>query len=672
MKRMSTKRQSLTKKMLSYFIPAITIGILGISLITYYFSSKTLIKNSMILMESVSEQSAMRINDKIKFNLESVNEVSFDKRLINENISIKDKREILKDNFLGKGFKAFGIVDLSGKVYYDTGTLGDISDREFFKKSIRGEACVSEPYVDGVNTDYLISYTVPLKSGEKVVGLIIGIRLASELSDIVTEIKFLETGNAFMLSNDGTIIAHKDFNLVKEKTNYIKNNSDSSEYIDLIDVHKNMIEGSKGAREYNLNTDKKYISYAPVKDTGWSVGITIDKSDLLKELKSLNIILWSTSVLIGLLIVCILILLTRRFAKVFDSIKINMNNFAVGNLKTRFNDKQLDINDELGEICNAIESSRKSVGKMIGTIQLSAEELSNDSIELSNISEELSMVANNIVIAIGEIASSTNNQSSDLQKMVNTVNNLGIKLKKVSNNISNINSMTLEIDNNSIKSNDDMKNLINSINTFDNKFNGFVKSIENMNSDIGTVKSIFVLINNIAEQTNLLALNAAIEAARVGEAGKGFAVVAEEVRTLAENSKEASDKIHLILNSIFNSANIISEETKTMSKDLEKQKNIVEETINSFGEISNSVKNISPRILEINNEFNDIEVDRDNLLEFVQEVSALSEEIAASSEEVTASAQELNKNSECALESSKRLAKKTESMTKQVDKFQVQ
>ena len=58
--------------------------------------------------------------------------------------------------------------------------------------------------------------------------------------------------------------------------------------------------------------------------------------------------------------------------------------------------------------------------------------------------------------------------------------------------------------------------------------------------EIGEIVSV---ITGISDQTNLLALNAAIEAARAGEQGRGFAVVAEEVKNLAEDSREAAERI---------------------------------------------------------------------------------------------------------------------------------
>ena len=67
-----------------------------------------------------------------------------------------------------------------------------------------------------------------------------------------------------------------------------------------------------------------------------------------------------------------------------------------------------------------------------------------------------------------------------------------------------------------------------------------IESLGKRSEEIG---EIVVVITNISEQTNLLALNAAIEAARAGDQGRGFAVVAEEVKNLAEDSREAAERI---------------------------------------------------------------------------------------------------------------------------------
>ena len=71
-------------------------------------------------------------------------------------------------------------------------------------------------------------------------------------------------------------------------------------------------------------------------------------------------------------------------------------------------------------------------------------------------------------------------------------------------------------------------------------------SVTELQNKTNQVKSITDIILNISSQTNLLALNASIEAARAGEAGKGFGVVAEEIRKLAELSKEAANRIQEI------------------------------------------------------------------------------------------------------------------------------
>lgn len=74
-----------------------------------------------------------------------------------------------------------------------------------------------------------------------------------------------------------------------------------------------------------------------------------------------------------------------------------------------------------------------------------------------------------------------------------------------------------------------------------------IAHLEQISQDIGSITN---MINTISQQTNLLSLNAAIESARAGEHGKGFAVVAQEVRKLSEETKEATDRINVLVNGV--------------------------------------------------------------------------------------------------------------------------
>lgn len=99
--------------------------------------------------------------------------------------------------------------------------------------------------------------------------------------------------------------------------------------------------------------------------------------------------------------------------------------------------------------------------------------------------------------------------------------------------------------------------------TISDQVNTIAETIVRLSEQSQQIGEIIETVNDIADQSNLLALNAAIEAARAGEAGKGFAVVAGEVRSLAEQSTQATAKIREILGEIqkaTNSAAMVTEE----------------------------------------------------------------------------------------------------------------
>ncbi len=294
---------------------------------------------------------------------------------------------------------------------------------------------------------------------------------------------------------------------------------------------------------------------------------------------------------------------------------------------------EIKSKDEIGQLGESFNRMMTQITTLVNQTNLSAEEVLSTATRLSDVSKNTAMSAKEISVATEEIASGAstlaleaergNELSFNIKTEMDLVVGSNFEMGKSANEVREVSEQGIEY----------MSQLIEKTNMTENMIRSMTEKVDNLKSRTTSIRQILDVLNNMTRQTNILSLNAAIEAARAGAAGKGFMVVADEIRKLAEQSKQSIEVVGQITEGIQN-------EVEDTVRVLSEAYPVFKEQIDSIKKADLIFKNVQGQMGEFiqhldsaTNSIQQLEQSQMTLSEAMSSVSAVSQQSSATSEE---------------------------------------
>ena len=431
--------------------------------------------------------------------------------------------------------------------------------------------------------------------------------------------------------------------------------------------YENDIYGDGASLTNTFVHSGQLVSYYSFKN-GWKAVYSAPLDVLMRDvIKAKNTTVMITVIFI-LLALGIGFIIATSISAPINKLSQAMAEAETGNLGVEYT---YNLDNEIGRLVRSFNQMISNIKSLVLDTKNVAETIESNTGTLQIVSESTATSANQITQAIESIATGTESQTIQIVESTQMMDNLSENINLATNKVQGVQ----EVANNTMRVSNDTVSTMEELTSQSEKTIEISEQIERQIEELGDeasqITNVIGMIQSISEQTNLLALNATIEAARAGEAGRGFGVVADEIRKLANQSKDATSRIEQIIVSIMAKKDTSIKGAREATNLIAMQRPIVDNTNHAFEKINAEMERVVTQLDDLHELFGQITRDKDQTVGAISEISDIIGHSASAAEEVFATSAEQSTSAERIAEMSNELLQGVEELKAAQQKFRL-
>ncbi|MFB5762187.1 methyl-accepting chemotaxis protein [Paenibacillus medicaginis] len=630
--------KSVGMKLFLIFFITIMIAVVSLGTISYATARNTIEQNAALAYQQTVNQTSEKLDIILERFLDTSTQIFFDteiadllRTISNPDISSYDAfmaidsvtKKLTNVAFNNKAIESIYLYpeDPNG-VIMGTGNKKDVRSEPWFAEMLQNTGVrwlPTEVSSSGIKTYRLVRSMNDLSVlGAKYV-LVMDLKLSS-LEEQLEGLDLGDGGAIHLVTKDGIPVASNQQDMVG-----------SGQTLDYVKELKEP-QGSNTVRVDLNGKDQEVLSVHTTLGTSqWILNGIVPVSALLQSTKGILILTWVFVIAAAIVAVLLGWLMVRMIGRPLKRMKDLMNEGAKGNLGVRTDYRS---RDEIGQLSTSFNEMMEQITELVQQTNSTAKDVLLTASELSDASKKTAISAREIAVATEEIANGASSLATEAERGSTLTDNITRQMKIVIASNSQMGEAAREVGRSSETGSEQLKQLMGKTKVTEETTRSLVAKMDKLKGTTSTVFKMLDAMQNITKQTNILSLNATIEAARAGAAGRGFMVVADEIRQLADQSRQAIIMASGIINNIVTEMNETVEALTDAYPLFRQQIEAVEETSEIFQSVQQQMEDFISSLTAVTGSIEELNQSQEVLSDAMGNVSAVAEQSSATSEEV--------------------------------------